>query len=264
MPPAIDTVTCTGTAIGATIAALTIAAGDSFTIKNAPLNSDVLLLQAWHDSQLAGSLRLRSPKLHDNVDAIRVRHLAGVLEPLLAWSVPQKLFPQDTEIVEATGSVTAGDIESFVQLLYYADLPGQAARLLTPDVLKQRMRNLVNVRLALTLGTTVGYNGARAINADVDLLKANTDYAVLGMTTDIETAAVCLRGPDTGNLRVSCPGEPQSWRILNEWFVRLARGYNLPLIPVINSANKGGTLIDAVNDENGGTCNVTVHMAELA
>jgi hypothetical protein len=51
----------------------------------------------------------------------------------------------------------------------------------------------------------VGYNGARAINADVDLLQANQDYAVLGMTTDVDAPRVCLRGPDTGNLRSPCP-----------------------------------------------------------
>lgn len=264
MPPALDTITSTGTAIGAALLPTTIAAGDSFTIKNAPLNSDVLLLNIWVDSQVAGMVRLRSPKFHDNVDAIRSRVLIGVLEPLLAWGVPQKLYPQDTEIVELAGSAVAGDIESVVQLVYYADLPGQAARLITPDVLKQRMRQYLGVRVAITLGSTAGYNGARAINADVDLLKANTDYAVLGMTTDTEAAALCLRGPDTGNLRVSCPGEPGVWHVVCHWFRRLSIGYGLPLIPVINSANKGGTLIDAVNDENAGTANVTIHLAELA
>lgn len=263
MPPALDTITSTGTAIGATLVATTIASGDSFTIKNAPLNSDVFLLNFWTDNQVAGSVRIRSPKLHDNVDAIRARTEIGVLEPLLPWGVPQRLYPQDTEIVELAGSAVAGDIESVVQLVYYADLPGQSGRFITPDVLKQRMKNYFGNRIAITLGTTAGYNGARAINADVDLMKANTDYAVLGMTTDVETAALCLRGPDTGNLRVSVPGEPGIKHVANHWFRRLSIGYGLPLIPVINSANKGGTLIDCVNDENGGTANLTIWLAEL-
>lgn len=263
MPPAIDTITSTGTAIGATLAATTIAAGDSFTIKNAPLTSAAWLLNFWTDNQVAGQVRIRSPKMHDNVDAIRSRALIGVLEPILPWGAPQRLWPQDTEIVELAGSAVAGDIESVVQLLYYDDLPGQAARLITPDVLKQRTKNVLGVRLAITLGTTAGYNGARALNGDVDLLKANTDYAVLGMTSDIETAAITIRGPDTGNLRCSVPGEPGQWHILSHWFRRLAIGYGLPLIPVINSANKGATLVDCVNDENGGTANITIWLAEL-
>lgn len=263
MPPALDTVTSQGTAIGSTLAATTIAPGDSFTIKNAPLNSDVFLLNFWTHNLVAGQVRIRSPKMHDNVDALRARTLVATFDPLMPLGVPQRMYPQDTEIVELAGSGTAGQIESVVQLMYYADLPGQAGRFLTPDALKQRMRNLIGVRLAITLGTGTGYNGARAINGDVDLLKANTDYALLGMTSDIATAALCLRGPDTGNLRVSVPGAPTLWQITDRWFKHLSTEYGLPLIPIINSANKGGTLIDAVNNQAGGTANVTIYLAEL-
>jgi len=263
MPAALDTVTATGTAIGATLAAATIATGDSATIKNANLSSDVFLIQAWADNQVAGSVRIRSPKFHDNVDAIRTRVQIGVLKPLLPLGMPQRLYPQDTEILEIAGSAVAGDIESLVQLIYYADLPGQAARLQTWDQVKPKVKNLVGLRLAITLGSTAGYNGARAINADADLLKANTDYALFGMTTDTETAAVCLRGPDTGNLRVSVPGEPDSTEDTMWWFRLLSWHYGLPLIPIINSANKGATLVDCVNDENGGTANVVIWLGEM-
>jgi len=266
MPPALDTVTAFGTAINTTLAALTIAAGDSFTIKNAAPNSDIFLLNFWADVQLAGQARIRSPKFHDNVDAIRSRTRINNLEPLLPWGQPQRLYAQDTEIVELAGSSTAGDIESIVQLIYYADLPGQSARFITQDQLKQRGRNYFGNRLAITVGSTAAYTGARAINADVDLLKANTDYAVLGMTSDLRVGAICLRGPDTGNLRCSCPGGADvqgSMKRYGTWFRDLAVAYGMALIPIINSANKGGTLIDVVGDENGGTSNVTVWLCEL-
>lgn len=266
MPPALDTVTSFGTAIGAALAATTIVSGDSFTIKNASLSSDVFLLNLWVDAQVAGMVRLRSPKLHDNTDAIRSRTRLNCLEPLLPWGVPQRLVPQDTEIVELAGSAVAGDIESVVQLIYYADLPGQAGRFITPDVLKQRMKNYFGNRLAITVGSTGAYTGARAINADQDLLQANTDYAVLGMTTDLRVSAVCLRGPDTGNLRVSVPGGADVQDAMARyarWFRDLSVGFGLPLIPVINSANKGATQIDVMGDENGGTSNVTLWLAQL-
>lgn len=266
MPPALDTVTSTGTAIGATIAATTINSGDSFTIKNAPLNSDVWLLNFWADVQAAGSVRIRSPKLHDNVDGIRSRTIVAGLEPLLPWGAPQRLYPQDTEIVELAGSAVAGDVESVTQLIYYADLPGQAGRFVGPDQLKQRTKQLLGVRLAITVGSTAAYTGARAINADVDLLQANQDYALLGLTSDIRVGAICLRGPDTGNLRVSVPGSSLALGALSRWdtwFRTLSLAYGLPLIPVINSANKGATLIDVVGDENGGTANVTAWLALL-
>lgn len=266
MPPALDTVTSTGTAIGATLAATTINTGDSFTVKNASLNSDVFLLNFWVDNQAAGQVRIHSPKLHDNTDAIRSRVRINCLEPLMPWGVPQRLIPQDTEIVDLAGSAVGGDIESVVQLIYYADLPGQAARFITPDQLKQRGVNHFGNRLAITVGSTAAYSGGRAINADQDLLKANTDYAVLGMTSDLRLAAICLRGPDTGNLRVSVPGwadvQRAMWRGA-QWFRNLAEAYGLPLIPVINSANKGATQIDVMGDENGGTSNVTLWLVEL-
>lgn len=263
MPPALDLITSQGTAIGATLAATTIASGDSFTIKNAALTSDIWQLCVWAHNQAAGMVRIRSPKLHDNVDAIRSRVQAALVFLIDPEGLAQRFIAQDTEIVELAGSAVAGQIESVCQQLYYSDLPGQAARLFTWDQIKPKVKNTLGVRLAITLGTVVGYNGARAINADVDLLKANTDYAVLGMTGDVRTAAICLRGPDTGNLRVSVPGEPSLWHLGAEWFRRLAMQYNLPLIPVINSANKGATLIDCVNNQAGGTENVTLWLAEL-
>jgi hypothetical protein len=261
--PALDTVVYTGTAIGATLAAGTIATGDSFQIRNMAPNVQALLLQMWSDNQVAGITRLRSPKFHDNVDGIRYRSQIGVLDPQIPWGVPQTLYPQDVLTGELSGSAVGGDIESVVMQIYYPDLPGANARLQTWDFVKSKMRNLVGQRIAMTVGSTAGYNGARAINADTDLLKANTDYALLGATTDIETAAITVKGADTANLRVAVPGENGLIHHTNYWFKRLAIAYGLPLIPVINSANKGGTQVEVVGDENGGTANVTLWLAEL-
>jgi hypothetical protein len=83
--PALDTITVTGTAIGATLAAATVATGDSFQIKNQNGNVPAWLLAGWQDNQVAGELRIRSPKFHDNVDAIRTRVQIGTLDPLLPW-----------------------------------------------------------------------------------------------------------------------------------------------------------------------------------
>lgn len=266
MPPVLDTVTATGTAINTTLAALTANTGDSLTVKNANLSTQVLLLTFWVDAQLAGQVRIRSPKLHDNTDAIRSRTRVNCLEPLLPWGLPQPLVPQDTLIVELAGSSTAGDIESVTQLVYYPDMPSQGSNLITPDQLKSRAVNYFGQRLAITVGSTAAYTGARAINADADLLQANCNYAVLGMTTDLRVGSICLRGPDTGNLRVSCPGGADVQGAMAryaDWFKKLSLAYNLPLIPVINSANKGGTQIDVQGDENGGTANVTLWLMLL-
>ncbi|HLZ44707.1 MAG TPA: hypothetical protein VKQ05_03420 [Gemmatimonadales bacterium] len=263
MPAAMDTITSQGTAIGATLAATTIASGDSFQIKNAVLTSDVWMLSFWTHNLVAGMVRIRSPKMHDNVEGLRARTLIATLDPLQPLGTKHRFIPQDTIIVELAGSAVGGNIESVVQLMYYSDLPGQAARFIDHPTLLTRQKSIIGVRLAITLGTTTGYNGSRAINGDVDQMHANTDYAVLGMTSDINTAAICLRGPDTGNLRVSVPGAILLWQLVDRWFVKLADEYKLALIPVINSANKGATNIDCVNNQAGGTANVTIYLAEL-
>src|SRR5262252_7902425 len=89
--PALDTVTYTGTAIGASLVAGTIATGDSFQIRNTNGGSPAWLLQAWSDHQVAGIVRIRSPKFHDNVDGIRWRAQIGVLDPQIPWGAAQIL-----------------------------------------------------------------------------------------------------------------------------------------------------------------------------
>ena len=70
------------TAPSTTFTALTMATGSSLTVRNAPLGSEVRLLQCWSDQQTAGNIRIRSPKLHDNVQGIRLFSVASEVEPL--------------------------------------------------------------------------------------------------------------------------------------------------------------------------------------
>jgi len=269
MPPALDTVTSTGTAIGASLAATTIAPGDTFQVKNTANNTPAWMLQFWAKNQAAGEVRIRSPKMHDNVDNIRARVQSGLVDYLQPMGVKQRLFAQDVMVVELAGSAVGGQIEDVCQLIYYEDLAGQAARLIDEAGLLSRMVlanggvNLLTVRLAITCSATAGYGGSRAINGDSDLLQANTDYAVLGMDSDLRVAAITMKGPDTGNLRVSVPGEIGKQHLFPEWFRRLSNNYKIPLIPVISSANKGATLIETVSDQAAGTANVRIYLAQL-
>jgi len=261
--PVIDTITSQGTAIGAALAATTIAAGDSFTIRNCKPGANAWMLNYWTHNLVAGMVRIRSPKLHDNVDAVRSRTLIATLDPLLPIGTKVLFTPQDTEIVELAGSAVGGNIESVVQMMYYEDLLNQQGTYIDHAELWRRQKTIIGQRLAITLGTTVGYNGARAINADNDQFHANTWYALLGITSDINTAAVCVRGIDSANLRVAVPGSTLLWQLTERFFVKLSDEFKMPLIPCFNSANKSGILVDAVNNQAGGTANVTLWLAEL-
>lgn len=251
MGRAFEVITGFTTAASTTVTALTMGTGDSLTVKNAPLGSDVWLLQVWSQHSSKAMIRIRSPKLHDNVQGIRLATISQNPYPLLPWGFKQKLFPQDALVVEQTGSATAGAIETTSLLIYYSDLPGQDARLISPEEVMRRMVNIVTIENTLALGTAGGYSGSEAINAEFDVLKANTDYALLGYLCDASTATVGWKGPDTGNLRVGGPGHISIPTQTSDWFVRLSRVYGIPMIPVINMANKGATNIDGAQDDGG-------------
>lgn len=251
------------TAPSTTFTAWTMASGSSLTIRNAKEGSKVKLLQAWADNQGAGNLRIRSPRLHDNVQGIRAVVTVSDVRPLYPFGEAQPLIPQDTLIAEQTGSATAGDIETGAFLAWYEDLPGIEARLATWEQIKDRIRNIFTSENTLALGTAGGFSGEEAFNAEFDLTKANQDYALLGYLCSAECAAVRWRGADTGNLGVGGPGYDGPGYLTEDWFKRLSETYGIPTIPVFNAANKAGILVDGAQDENGADVTVTAILAEL-
>jgi hypothetical protein len=261
---ALDLVTAQGTAVPATLTALAAVAGDSLAIRNAPLESKAMILQLWADVQTAGTLQVRSPKMHDNVRGIRFQTLAADTRPFLARGVGQRIYPNDLLTVELTAAATAGDIESVCMLMYYPTLPGADARFIGTEELLRRAINIFTVENTISTGTAGGYSGAEAINAESDQFHANGLYALVGYTTSAECAAIGWRGVDTGNLRVGGPGLPAEREYTSSWFSRLSDWFKVPLIPVFSAENKGGILIDAAQDENGADPIVSSIFVELS
>jgi len=259
------------TAPGATLTALTMNAGNSATVRMAPLGSTVALLSTWGRNNAAGIWRIRSPRLHDNVQGMRYRIPATDptwIQPMGPW---QRLVPQDTLVVELSGSAVGGQIEQAAMLIYYSDLPGVAARLIGLDELYKRAQNLWTTEIAITPGVAGGYSGQVAINSTFDNFKANTDYALLGYEVDVQCTAVRFTSPDFGQLGLGGPGTMNTStagtsgrNLTSEWFVRLTRLFGIPLIPVFNAANKFGTLVDIMQNQAGAAVNVTAVLMELA
>lgn len=264
MGRALEVLAGQSTAPSTTFTALTMAAGNSLTVRNAPLDSMIKLIQVWGDNQTAGTLRIRSPKLHDMVQGIRVAVSASDVAPLLPLGASQRLIAQDVLTVENTGSATAGDLEGAALLVYYENLPGSDARLAKWADIMPRIVNLVTVENTLALGTGGGYSGEEALNAEFDLLKANIDYALLGYIVSAECLLVRWRGADTANLGVGGPGNETLRHVTADWFKRLSLMLDLPLIPIFNAANKGGILLDGVQDEVGTDVTLISIFAELS
>ena len=232
------------------LTALTPATGNSFTIRNAPFDSQVHLLTVWSWFQALGPLQIRSPRMHDNVRGLRYNVPATDAQILLDPHDKVPMIPQDTLNVEADGGAAAADIAAVLYLLYYTNLPGVDARLVDSAYVDAHKKSVVTVENALTLGAVGNWSGAEAINAESDLLKANTDYALVGYTCSVAIAGVRWTSVDTGNLGVGGPGLSTSRFLTANWFRFLSDASGFPCIPVLNSANKGGIFIDGFKDEN--------------
>ena len=263
MGKAMEVLTGYVTAAGTTLTALTMLAGNSLTIRAAKEGSKVWLLGAWANAQGDGYLQIRSPRLHDNVEGMTFAVEASNCRPLIPIGCRQELISQDTLIAMLAGSATASDIDYACLVIYYEDLPGVEGRFITWDEYVERAKNIISVRNTLTLDTDGTYDGEEAINAEYDLLKANTDYALLGCHVRDNSALVRYRGTDTGNLGVGVPaGVGEQW-ISGAYFAHLARFTGLACIPVINSANKSNMLIDGCATENDVTQEVSTNLVEL-
>ena len=252
------------TAPGATLTALTMFNGNSATVRNADLSSFVGLIDTFARNQAAGIMRIRSPKLHDNVQGLRFRIAAADPSPLFDDGVVQRLTPQDTLTLELSGSAVGGQIEQAFYLIYYKDLPGTSAKFLTWADVAARTMNSWTTEIAITPGVLGGFSGQVPINASFDNFKANTEYALVGYRVDAACGAVRFTGPDFGNLGIGGPGMSTKNEWTNGWFKDMSVNLGIPLIPVFNAANKFGTLVDVASNQAGGAVNVTAILHELA
>lgn len=246
---------------GATISALTVNTGDSFTLRDVPQESRVRLLQAWASEATVGVLRITSNRLHDPVQGIRLRVTAtckGLLDPEYAT----RMYPADVLTVALSGG--GAETDSGYLLVEYDDLPGSTPRLATLAQVQPMIANVAGMEQNLTSGGTAGdWGGSQAINADFDQWKRDTDYAILGYLCDFNTGAIRIRGADTANLGVGGPAsvEPIYTR---DYFAKLSYQTGRPMIPIINANNVGGTTIDISTPATAQAVNVTLIVAELS
>jgi hypothetical protein len=225
----------------------------------------IKLLATWAFNTGAGVFRVRSPRMHDNVQGLRQRVDAADPRPILPrQSFAQRFYPQDTLTAELSGSATAGKIEQASMLVYYGDLGGINGRFITDGQVAQSGVNIIGQETQHSPGSSGGYSGQVAINANFDNFKANVDYAIVGYRVDANCCTVRIQGADLGNLGLGGPGPAACPEVTSEWFLKLSAWYGLPLVPVVNAANKGGILVDVAQNEAGGAVNITWFLVELA
>ena len=244
---AIDTIASFQTTVGSTYAAGVMATGDSAAVRNAPLNAQPQLVECFYDSVTSPQpCRIRSPLLHDNVQGIRFFPGQSPMATMLPRAINQPLEPQDNLIFELSTAAATGKA-LLAALLYYPQLPGAVARLYSPGDIDPAIKNIKPVTVTIGSGAnTAGQWFDAVLTTTENLLHANTDYAVLGFILDTPVACVAVKGIDTGNLRVGCPGIVNA-DVTSDWFVRLAQQSGFPTIPVINSTNAPGTFVSIIS-----------------
>lgn len=258
----IELITASATAAATTGTAAAGVGSDSLVVKNANKAKAVDIIAAWQTNQTAGFHQLAFPSGHDTTRGYRVGTAIGVNTALLPIGVKMRVQPQETLAVTIAATAVAGDVENASYLVRYEDLPGISARLITAGQLEQRTEKLTTIENSLASTAGPSYGTPELINADSDLLLANRDYAVVGMFCRTSVHAVYMLGPDFGNVRIGCPGVLRQ-EVTSQWFAMLSRAHGEPLIPVLNSGNKGATFIGVATDENAGTFVVGAVLALL-
>jgi len=230
---------------------LTMFGEDSNVIRNFKSGSKAYLLQSWIESEANGNDAygiLRSPRLHDNVNGIQ--YVSQSLS-LGLYGKMQSLVAQDNLNLFTGVAVGAGVYDLHHHLIYYEDLPQAMGKYATWDDIKDKMGQIMTIKHTITPTDEEDYSAGEVVTTDQDEFDALKDYAFLGfvtMTLDYDGCAF-LRGHDTGNLRIGLPmiNQPRvNWELP---FVQLAKSTGLPVIPIINAANKDNTFVDMCTTE---------------
>jgi hypothetical protein len=243
-----------------TFTALSYTAGQTATVRNTALDSNIYLQDMWAKGATAGVFRIRSPRLHDNVQGIRFQNPATLDYQLLGWWPYE---PQDALIAEITGGATETDTGAF--LISYDSLPGSDGNYASWSQIRSRILHTVTIEVDTAASATVGnWSNGAALNSTFDLTWANSWYAILGYVVSAQVTAVAIQGPDLGNLKVGGPGNLNMVDTRNYFVQRDLFGNGVPAIPVINSANKAGTSVFVLDSAASTACNVGLVCALLS
>jgi hypothetical protein len=260
MPAVIDCNAFTGSLTGvATFTAVAPVSGDTLQVRNFNPGTRAFLVEAGNKHATAGILRVRSPYLLDDVNAIRARTLAADPTNLLPDEVQQPLHAQDQLIVESTGGASAETVAGV--LVNWYEAVGVQGRCISYDEANSRVSGIMVNEVAVT-GLAAPNWGSTLLSAGTGVLKANQDYAILGYILDVPCTAIGILGLDTGSFRVGATGSTDRFRT-REHFMLMARRTQLDYVPVINAANAPGTQVQVIDSAGATAVNVGLVMGLL-
>lgn len=266
MPQAIDTVgfyRTSGTAVDSALAAATASSGDSFTVRNGSQTAAIGLMAIGYDAATSGGqVQVKSPLLHDDVRGITLIPGQTPSQLLLPMEQGQVLKPQDTLTVQMLVNHASETDVGFLSI-YYADLPGAAARLHSWADISGIIANLKPLEVDFSTNGTGGVWQDTAVTTTENLLKANTDYAVLGYLSNTALCAIGVKGSETANLRVAGPGVLTQIDT-TDYFVWRSNVSGIPQIPVFNAANAASFYLSCLAQQASTAVKVSLILAQLS
>lgn len=246
MPRCLKTVPGFVTAAGAGTNAVAVSPGavGTFTLDSFS-NGKCYLESVWAAGSVTDFIRVRSGRLHDAQQGIRMWVGSIQRANLLPWPSQQLLYSVDNLTVEAdaTGAGT-----SAVALTYgFDDLGGTGQTIARWEEISPRIVEIMGQEVDVTSSATIGTYGAGvALNAFVDNWKAGDQYALLGYTCSVATACIAINGTNTSAQDIGFPGDTDT-RETRDYFKRMAWETQRACIPIIDANNKGSTILKSMD-----------------
>lgn len=261
MPNAVQTIAGFFTAAGAGTGVATPAPGDTFQVPSFDLNSKAWLEQVSANGASLDFVRIRSPRLHDNNQGLRIFIGANQNRALLPWGNGEVLYPSDAPVVEI--DETAAATGAILVTYGYDDLPGISPRLAHWSDVQPRIVHVMGCEVDVTSGAIGAWGASSALNSSFDNFEAGADYALLGYTCSAGTLGIAVTGKDTGNLKVGGPGSADPIDV-KDYFIKWSDMTGRARIPIIAANNKGSTVLQNVDSTAAKAVKVTLYLAQLA
>lgn len=256
---ALDVHNTATSAVGLTAAVA--ASGDSLSVRNFTGGAAAYLQNVYLQGASAPRrFRLLSARLHDNVTGISFDALESPTEFLLPPEIDQPLYAGDTLVAQMDAAASSDTVAALLN--YYTDLPGISANLYTWAQLKGRVIDFKPVEVDVTSSATIGQWSDTLLTTTENQLKADYEYAVLGVEGTAAFCAVGVKGAATGNLRVCAPGSSPTLR-LTDYFVYMSQENGIPFIPVFSANDRTAFYVSVLANTASAADNVFLILARL-
>jgi len=262
----LELVTAQSTASATTGTAATALTGDTLLVRAG--RGKINIVSAWSSANTnVLTSQLVFPSAHDTTRGIRAVVPAGPIATansgalILPLGVSVPVDAQETIVVTHFASAVAGDVDNTSMLISYDDFPGISGRYISAEELDRR-RDKVTTIVSTVTDAGAGVYSEEVITVDSDLLRANRDYALVGISSATAAHAFTFLTPDNGNTRVGVPGNLRQ-EVTAQWFSLMARAHGEKFVPIFNSGNKAAIKLGFVGDENAGNRTLTAHLVLL-